>query len=211
VALRQHRARQPRPRSRVLRASPVARWRAGVEGPADACIVDKIDQFAAELANPATDPEERLIALKFLLHLVGDVHQPLHAADDHDAGGNRKQVTATGIGAGNLHHFWDVEFVERLGSDPVAVAARLAAEISDQQRQGWVRGTTADWAMESFAVARDDAYGKLPVPGADGVYALPPGYLDTARRDVAVQPSKAGVRLAFVLNHALAAAREANR
>jgi len=41
-----------------------------------------------------TAPEERLVALKFILHLVGDVHQPLHAADDHDAGGNRKQVAA---------------------------------------------------------------------------------------------------------------------
>ena len=57
-------------------------------GPADACIVDKIDQFEAELANPETAPEERLVALRFLLHLVGEVHQPLHAADDHDAGGN---------------------------------------------------------------------------------------------------------------------------
>ena len=56
-------------------------------GPADACIVDKIDQFEAELANPETAPEERLVALKFLLYLVGDVHQPLHATDDHDAGG----------------------------------------------------------------------------------------------------------------------------
>ena len=54
--------------------------------------------------------------------------------------------------------------------------------------------------MESFAVARDHAYGMLPVSGADSVYALPEGYLDTVRRDVAVQLSKAGVRLAIVLN-----------
>jgi hypothetical protein len=48
--------------------------------------VDKIDQFAAELGNPATSPAEQLLALKFLLHFVSDLHQPLHAADDHDAG-----------------------------------------------------------------------------------------------------------------------------
>jgi hypothetical protein len=58
-------------------------------GPARACVFDKIEQFAAELADPRTDPEERLAAFKFVLHLVGDLHQPLHAADDHDAGGNR--------------------------------------------------------------------------------------------------------------------------
>jgi hypothetical protein len=59
---------------------------ASVHSPTDACIVDRIEQFEAELANPETAPEKRLVTLKFLLHLVGDVHQPLHAADDHDAG-----------------------------------------------------------------------------------------------------------------------------
>src|SRR5580765_5110154 len=51
-------------------------------GPAETCIVDKIEQFVAELADPHTDPDERLVALKFVLHLVADLHQPLHAADD---------------------------------------------------------------------------------------------------------------------------------
>jgi len=72
--------------------------------------VDKIDQFEAELANSESAPEERLVALKFLLHLVGDVHQPLHAADDHDACGNRKQVAVDGFPANNLHRYWDIEF-----------------------------------------------------------------------------------------------------
>jgi len=103
-------------------------------GPAEACIVDKIDQFAAELGNSGTDPEERLVALKFVLHLVGDVHQPLHTADDHDAGGNGRQVRAGGLGSGKLHHFWDIEFVERLGPSPAETAARLIAGISDEQR-----------------------------------------------------------------------------
>ena len=102
------------------------------QGPADTCIVDKIDQFRAELASPETAPKERLVALKFLLHLVGDVHQPLHAADDHDAGGNRKQVAADGFPADNLHHSWDIEFVERLGGDPAETAAQLVAGISGE-------------------------------------------------------------------------------
>jgi hypothetical protein len=57
-------------------------------GPPNACVVDKIRQFNTELAAPGTDPQERIIALKFLLHFVGDVHQPLHSADDHDQGGS---------------------------------------------------------------------------------------------------------------------------
>jgi len=87
-------------------------------GPSQACVVDKIEQFLAELSDAKTDPEERLVALKFVLHLVGDLHQPLHAANDHDAGGNRKRVAAEGFRPGSLHHFWDTELVARLATDP---------------------------------------------------------------------------------------------
>jgi hypothetical protein len=72
------------------------------QGPPRACVVDKIDQFTAELSNPATGASERLLALKFLLHFVGDLHQPLHAADDHDAGGNKKLVAAPKLGQNRI-------------------------------------------------------------------------------------------------------------
>jgi hypothetical protein len=178
-------------------------------GPADACIVDKIDQFAAELENRAATAAERLLALKFILHLVGDVHQPLHAADDHDAGGNRTHVEADGFAPGNLHHFWDVEFVDRLGSTATETASRLLARISDEQHRAWSHGTATDWAMESFALARDHAYGMLPAARTDGVYVLPPAYVDIAIPDAAAQLCKAGVRVAFLLNRVLATARAA--
>jgi hypothetical protein len=86
---------------------PLAPGTAASNGPAQACVVDKIEQFTTEIADPRTDPAERLAALKFVLHFVGDLHQPLHAADDHDAGGNRKRVVADGFRPGNLHHFSD--------------------------------------------------------------------------------------------------------
>jgi len=172
-------------------------------GPAQACVVDKIDQFAAELADPRTDPEERLVALKFVLHLVGDLHQPLHAADDHDAGGNRKRVVAEGFRPGNLHHFWDVEFVERLGTDPRQVTAAIVAGIADEQRRAWSAGTIWEWTMEAFELARRDAYGRLTGPSANGVYPLDTGYIDAAVKDVRMQLGRAGVRLAAVLNKAL--------
>ena len=53
------------------------------------------------LGNPATGAAEQLVALKFLLHFVGDLHQPLHAADDHDAGGNKKLVAGERVHRGN--------------------------------------------------------------------------------------------------------------
>jgi hypothetical protein len=175
------------------------------KGPPRACVVDKINQFAAELGDRATSAPEQLLALKFVLHFVGDLHQPLHAADDHDTGGNKKLVTGDGLRLGNLHHYWDVEFVQGLGTDPRQVAGSLIGRISEEQRQAWSSGTPSDWAMEAFALARRDAYGLLPPPGDQGTYALPPAYTEQAVRDVALQLSRAGVRLAFVLNRALTA------
>ena len=124
-------------------------------GAANDCVVDKILEFSTELKNPSTDPPERLLALEFLLHFVGDVHQPLHASDDHDQGGNLKLVTAPGIHSNNLHHYWDTEFVAKLGTSDVEIAQRLINGISDTQRAQWSGGTPADWAMESFSAAKE--------------------------------------------------------
>jgi hypothetical protein len=173
-------------------------------GPAEDCVVDKINEFAAELQNPGTDPTERVMALKFLLHLVGDMHQPLHASDDHDQGGNKKRASAPGFPAGTLHHYWDTEFVEMLGPDPKQIAAALTGGITNRDAHTWSQGNPSSWAMESFRVAKDDAYGQLPPPNARGSFRLPDAYIAMARRDVAMQLSKAGVRLAAVLNKALA-------
>jgi hypothetical protein len=185
---------------------PLAQGVLASMGPPQACVVDKTIQFAAELGNPATAPSEQLLALKFLSHFVGDLHQPLHAADDHDAGGNKKNVAAKGLHSGNLHRYWDVEFVKQLGTDPRQVADRLIGQISEAQRQKWASGRPADWVMEAFALARSDAYGLLPRPGDQGTYSLPPVYVNQAVKDVALQLSRAGVRLAFVLNQVLSGA-----
>jgi hypothetical protein len=96
--------------------------------------------------------------------------------------------------------------VERLGTDSRQVAVGLIGQISEQQRQEWASGTPADWAVEAFALAGRDAYGLLPPVGDQGRYALPPAYTEQAEQDVALQLRRAGVRLAFVLNQALAAA-----
>jgi hypothetical protein len=176
-------------------------------GPAQDCVIDKINEFEAELASPATDAAERIVALKFLLHLVGDEHQPLHASDDHDSGGNRKHVSAPGMPSGTLHHYWDTEFVDQLGPDERRIAETLTTHISGGDVRAWSRGTPADWAMESFRLAKDDAYGGLPPPNARGSYRLTDTYVATARRDVAMQLSKAGVRLARILNRAMGSGR----
>ncbi len=103
----------------------------------------------------------------------------------------------------NPHHDWDSEFVARLGPSPAEIAQRLIADISDAQRRRWSAGTPADWAMESFSVAKSHAYGLLPAPDRPNRYELTAVYVADATAVTAEQLSKAGVRLAEVLNRAL--------
>ena len=174
------------------------------------CVVDKINEFAAELKDPATNPAERLLALQFLLHFVGDLHQPLHSSDDNDAGGNNKKVTAVpalpksaGSSSGKLHGFWDTQFVALQGKTETTIANKLIKKITVAKRTQWSKGSASDWAIETYSVAKVNAYGPLPAPGPGGTYTLPASYVTNAKGVVADQLSKAGVRLAFVLNDAL--------
>jgi hypothetical protein len=179
-------------------------------GPAQDCIVDKINEFTAELQSPSTSGPEKLLALQFILHFVGDIHQPLHASDDNDAGGNSEEVKAApplpktaGKNSGNLHAFWDTQFVALQASKTAStVANKLIARITTAKRTKWSKGSAADWVNETLGVAKVNAY-HLPTPTSAHHYTLPKAYVTNAKGVVADQLSKAGVRLAFVLNNAL--------
>ena len=135
-------------------------------GPKDDCVVDKINQFREELANPATSESERSVPFKFILHFVGDVHQPLHSADDHDRGGNDKFVLfGRRTVCTALHSYWDTNLVQRLGRDYHRVAVELATEFASK-RATWMDGQPADWAREAFGTAKDIAY-NLPATVPD--------------------------------------------
>ncbi|WP_454887794.1 S1/P1 nuclease [Sphingomonas oryzagri] len=175
-------------------------------GPSDDCVVDKVEEFAAELAAPQTTAAERLLALKYLLHFVGDLHQPLHSADNHDKGGNCVLLSLGDARTVNLHAWWDTSVVKALGSDPVALGAELRARITPAQKTTWQRGGPQSWATESFAVARSVAYTIGSPPGCTSDSAprpLPSGYEAEAKAAAAIQIERAGVRLALVLNRAL--------
>jgi hypothetical protein len=181
-------------------------------GPPQACVIDKIKQFADELAAPGVDPEERLFALKFLLHLVGDMHQPLHSSDNHDHGGNQVKVMVDGFNhksRDNLHSFWDTQFVRLLGESPPDIATQLMAKITPALRTQWENGSIDDWAMEAYAIAKADVYGNPPLSKGEPQF-LDEAYVARAQKDVALQLSRAGVRLAFILNRALGSQQARN-
>jgi hypothetical protein len=176
------------------------------QGPAHDCIVNKVSEFTKELADPGVPAAERLLALKFLLHFVGDLHQPLHDSDNHDKGGNCVLVGLGGPRQVNLHGYWDTVVVEDLGDDPEAAAAMLARNITPQNKAAWEKGDPRSWALEGFGVAQAAVYtlGSKPGCASDASpLILPPDYDDTARKVATIQLEKAGVRLAAVLNRAL--------
>ena len=178
-------------------------------GPAQACVVDKIDQFTAELRDPATTKAERRKALEFVIHFVGDVHQPLHTADHKDGGGNGVPVIYGNLKSPDtLHAYWDRHLVERLGRDPAKAAVALARSITREQLRRWSTGSTADWAEESHQSAKSVAYdfsgeaSFVDDHGGEGL-RLDAAYEARALPVVREQLSKAGVRLAALLNTAL--------
>ena len=182
---------------------------AASRGPANDCVVDKIEQFSAELRDSATSKKEKILTLKFLEHFVGDLHQPLHASDHKDRGGNEVPVLYRHRTVpDNLHAYWDRQLVLRLGKDPRAVGAALNKKITKSHATSWAGGTPAEWAMESFSKAKDVAYNftgeKSFVDEHGGTgERLNAIYDNRALRVVREQLSKGGIRLAAVLNHAL--------
>lgn len=175
-------------------------------GPEKDCVVGRLNAFEKELADPMTDPAERLLAFKFVLHFVGDLHQPLHAADNQDRGGNCVPLALGGPRTVNLHSYWDTVAVEAIDPDPVRLAAKLSAEITPTDLRAWRKGDAKAWALESYAVAKSAAYtiGSKPGCASDvAPIALPAGYDAAAQAAVALQLKKAGVRLALELNRAL--------
>ncbi|HEY3698425.1 MAG TPA: S1/P1 nuclease, partial [Spongiibacteraceae bacterium] len=100
-------------------SSPLRLSQRASEGSAQSCSVDKVEQFARELGAVNTTDAERLFALQFVMHLVGDIHQPLHASDNDDEGGNTLSVSAKNFD-GSLHAFWDNAVIAKGAPETIA-------------------------------------------------------------------------------------------
>src|SRR5262245_31655917 len=131
------------------------RYDAGFSGPeaTRGSIVDKIHEFQAVLRDSSRPVNERRFALRFLVHLVGDLHQPLHFGDNRDRGGNDTQVRWFTRGS-NMHRVWDSDIIERAGRDEDRWLAELVAIDTPEVRQAAIAGSV-DWATESLLAARE--------------------------------------------------------
>ena len=191
-------------------------------GPQDNCIVDKIEQFAKELREPETLESERLMALQFLLNLVGDIHDPLYLIEHNDENGQCVAVLPPGAKTPvRLSFYWEDTLVaQAAGKDPNAAAGQIAAGLTPAELQKGSGGTPEEWAQESFNLAKSVVHdlpagaggGKFAFPAQKGekdacgpvpVHRLDTGYRDRAIAAVKQQLAKGGIRLAFLLHESL--------
>jgi len=168
------------------------------------CIVDRISMFKQVLGDPNASQADRIEALKFLVHFVGDIHQPLHAVEE-GRGGNDIHVVEFGSpqcgkGRCNFHFVCDTALIEHTGLSEEAYVARLEQLITARTLQSQATGTPEDWANESYRWAQkawlndggavDEAYYQANIGIVDERLAL------------------AGLRLAALLNEVLGQAPE---
>ncbi len=166
--------------------------------PDDNCIVAQIHKFAHILGDPAQPPEKREEALKFVVHFVGDLSQPMHAMADA-RGGNDLALTFFGSAdcgprPCNLHSVWDDELIQHSGAREHRYARQLEQMIAAEH---WKPGSEdpESWANDSLELAKQ-AWVK-PETNIDEAY------YERERPVVNRQLALAGLRLARLLNEEL--------
>ena len=161
-----------------------------------ACVLTEIDRWGTVLADTTQSNAERLQALSFVVHFIGDVHQPLHSATrGSDAGGNAENVKIDG-GTTSLHHAWDFNLVNDINSDPVGLAANLSPEIAAAQAEA--QTTPENWSLQAWQFAKNVAYAGIPT-STTTTTTLSATYISNAEPVVRQQIARAGVRLAQFL------------
>ncbi|KAF2012642.1 hypothetical protein BU24DRAFT_494606 [Aaosphaeria arxii CBS 175.79] len=183
--------------------------------PEEGCIVSAIANYTSRVQAKSHKISlvERQKALKWIVHFIGDIHQPLHV-ENLEIGGNLINVTFDGKAA-NLHHIWDTEIPEKLiGGYALEDSTRWATTLVGEIKNGsyahyskkWLRGIDKHDSIETAMVwARDsNSYvcSTVVPDGADAVrdHELGGAYYDKAIPVVQLQVAKAGYRLAAWLN-----------
>jgi len=191
--------------------------------PNDNCATARIRLFALELKSPTGEAQgSQLDALRYVVHFVGDIHQPLHTVSDADEGGNCELLDPAIEQAKNLHALWDGELVTSINPDDRALSADLEKEIESfgpGREHEIAAGNAATWTWESHELAIRDVYQPLHIPVEpvefpsncqqapeairDLRLQIQQSYMEQMRPVVRSQLEKAGLRLARLLNESL--------
>lgn len=146
--------------------------------------------FTNTLRNPKATADDKRLALRFIVHIIGDLHQPLHVGAGTDRGGNDRKVTWFGKPT-NLHAVWDSAMIEQRDLSYTEYADWLSRSIKPSEVIAWSDTKPGTWMRESIAL-RKTAY-----PADEGLsYA----YAYRHRAEVDQRLKQAGVRIAAYLN-----------
>ncbi len=163
------------------------------------CLTDRITYFEGRLGDTSLSSAERAVALKFLVHFIGDIHQPFHTLGD-DRGGNGISVTFLGSAMCgtfkcNLHSIWDDSMIEEQGLSEKKYTDKLLQEIKDNNWERLSGGEPTTWANISHHYAVD----AMAPNGALITHA----YVTEESKIVDAELALGGLRLARVLNRIL--------
>jgi nuclease S1 len=163
------------------------------------CVVSKAEHFRRVLLNPKAARKEKQQALKFLVHFIQDLHQPVHVGDNGDRGGNDLQLRWFNVGA-NLHSLVDSQVIDRYRREEAQWAQELNTLATKEQTIEWSKGSLNDWATNSLEAAkllyRQPGSQDLLKSGAK----LGDEYYQVALPIARQQLARAGVRVAWMLN-----------
>lgn len=161
-------------------------------------LSDKPDGTGLEACNPQeTEPISPAMALSFLVHLMGDLHQPLHVGGI-DRGGNLVDVNWMDRWKTNLHSTWDDEMVDYERLDYTQYA-RFLDRASEADATRWLAGNTISYADEAVAM-RSKLYVFPDDSGKPAVHKVSYKYIGAQRDRMREQLLKGGLRLAGILN-----------
>jgi hypothetical protein len=153
----------------------------------------KINFLVTELKNKSLEQQKKILYLRLLIHLVGDIHQPLHVGRLEDQGGNRVKVLWFKDST-NLHTVWDTQLINFQQLSYTEYATSINFTTKDQ-RNSLQQQPLSDWLFESYQIA-DKIYGDIKTPNQRLDYAYNFKYVDILNS----QLLKGGVRLAGLLN-----------
>ena len=166
--------------------------------PRKRCVTEKLKVYQHILADGSASPASRKEAFKFLIHLMADVHQPMHMGYAKDRGGNEISVVFQGKPT-NLHKVWDSKLIYLNGKTRGQFARQLNRSITPEDRKKWSGGGPEDWTNESRALVLDYGYKLRFSQGR----TLSPEYIKQGQIIVEERLKRAGVRLAQLLNRLL--------
>lgn len=172
--------------------------------PDGACVIEKIRDFSQALNDDGLSSRKRKEALMYLIHFVGDVHQPLHLGNARDRGGNKIRVKFKGKRT-NLHALWDGKLIHLAGKSLLQYAGGLSLRSISSDSIKWNSSEVIEWANESRALALNHAY----LTGRSFNGRLSKNYIERSREIIELRLSQAGVRLAGMLNRLLSENRTA--